>query len=628
MSYYEFGNITWLKLAIQDTAAFKLTIHKTSLPEITVEANSRISPVSFLNNNVPNIQNGQWDVLFLYNSNLSQLLEIIDRHPAEKYSVCVTWGLANVVLFRERVIDICNVFTEIKRLSNNWECWHFNQEIGAIKQIEVSDEVSDTYPCLSFSPPRLDTLEFKSVFDEYISTINGIVKNCHKYLNELTTYFIQLHNFVVNNLINNDNLSEIKIIDSFVALNASLSRVHTQLFSCCNGIVANKCPIQNHSLLGIGIASLALFKYSQFLENNLIESKVTGLLENIAEINITPSKETDTDKRINENRKQIDAQKQIIKDIDSGIPIVPFFSGRDGFRYGKISNISIPIMCLYNAHRCSWNLLTLTHELSHMFVYGTIKLLEDYPNTEFKKKIKNQRIKYPLEEQATYIDWAWSLYNATTLALYSKKDNDFHVETELEEIITHIVDFLYFYNGNVEKYMKFIWYSWLKVPSVEKRIRKYIVRTGAAILSVSLEKQRESYIKQTLIDGFTKLHKETKESIYQNIIDNYLNNTNEWAKIFDFIADTVHVIELVRVFLFDEKIAANIEKEPRRKRRKRKKDSSDSNPYDFKLGNWKNNDINISNPIFFVKNYCINDKGSEQHALWFFNKLASLELIK
>ena len=630
MAYYDFGNIKWLKLVAQNTETFQLTVYENSLTEIFVEENSRLSPTSFLNNSIPNVENGKWDILFLYNANLSRVLETVDRCPNEKYFICVTWGLANVVIFKETSNDYPS-FSEFKNLSENWELWSLNQGIGEVSHIEMSEKKIDNLSNLSMPSPTLDTLEFKCVFDEYVLTINSIVKNCRKYLVELEPYFNQLHSFVSKNLISNGSLDEIEIIDCFVALNASLSRVNTQLFSCCNGIVANKCPIQNHSLFGVGIASLALFKYSMFLEKNILENNVTGLLDSIAEIIISPSKKTDWHERIYENQKQVNALKNIKRENDTGVPIIPFFSGRDGFRYGKITNISTPMMCLYNAHRCSWNLLTFTHELSHLFVEGTVTLLENYSNNDFRTKITKNRIKFPLEEPVQYIDWAWSLYNATKLALVDKKDKDFCVETELNELITHIVDFLYFYNGDIEKYMKFIWYSWLKVPSVEKRIRKYIVRTGVTILSVALEQKREEYIKSTLIEGFTRLHKETKEPIFTTITNDYLKNDDEWTKIFELITEAVHIIELVRVLLFDETISANVEKEPRRvdvAKNPQKNLSSNSDPYGFKLGAWQNSDMNISNPIFFIKNYSINDKGNEQYALWFFNKLASLEVIK
>ena len=115
-----------------------------------------------------------------------------------------------------------------------------------------------------------------------------------------------------------------------------------------------------------------------------------------------------------------------------------------------------------------------------------------------------------------------------------------------------------------------------------------------------------------------KLLEDTNNPIFNDILETYIKNETEWASIFELITDSIHVIELIHVFMFDTNIAANLSKESRQ--------ISKDVLYNFKKGFWSNDDINISNPITFIKHYCNDDVESEEVSLWFFMKIAFLEL--
>jgi hypothetical protein len=52
---------------------------------------------------------------------------------------------------------------------------------------------------------------------------------------------------------------------------------------------------------------------------------------------------------------------------------------------------------------------------------------------------------------------------------------------EVEEIMVHVFDFLYFYGADPEVYVPAIWRSWDAIPSLHRRLPGYVLRTLCAV---------------------------------------------------------------------------------------------------------------------------------------------------
>jgi hypothetical protein len=52
---------------------------------------------------------------------------------------------------------------------------------------------------------------------------------------------------------------------------------------------------------------------------------------------------------------------------------------------------------------------------------------------------------------------------------------------EIEEIMVHVFDFLWFYGRDYEAYIRGIWLSWSVIPNIESRVPSYVLRTLCAI---------------------------------------------------------------------------------------------------------------------------------------------------
>ena len=52
---------------------------------------------------------------------------------------------------------------------------------------------------------------------------------------------------------------------------------------------------------------------------------------------------------------------------------------------------------------------------------------------------------------------------------------------ECNELLTHIFDFLYFYRGDAEAYVRCVWASWAVIPNIQHRLTDYITRCLCAL---------------------------------------------------------------------------------------------------------------------------------------------------
>jgi hypothetical protein len=52
---------------------------------------------------------------------------------------------------------------------------------------------------------------------------------------------------------------------------------------------------------------------------------------------------------------------------------------------------------------------------------------------------------------------------------------------EVEELLVHALDFMYFYGSNPSDYVMAIWESWQSLPRLESRLSEYLLRTIAAV---------------------------------------------------------------------------------------------------------------------------------------------------
>lgn len=276
-----------------------------------------------------------------------------------------------------------------------------------------------------------------------------------------------------------------------VQVNAALSRLSSQTFSGTSPIIETECHFWTHSLLGIGTASLALVTIRRHLERVLVESRLIDLvlaLKHVApaQKQLTELAATDDFWRPVHLAEALPHLEELTPEQrDAEIPLVTFFSGRDGFHSTHWS-LSGPLELITSCNTTAWTMLTLTHEFSHSIIERILGQLLPAPNNEkelarITNVLKTGKAGNLLDQARAFLCFAmWSVTASleeaklTPAALKSAIISQYG---ELDEILTHLIDFTFFYQGKEEAYIRSIWVSWGVIPNIERRVTEYVIRS-------------------------------------------------------------------------------------------------------------------------------------------------------
>lgn len=184
---------------------------------------------------------------------------------------------------------------------------------------------------------------------------------------------------------------------------------------------------------------------------------------------------------------------------------IPRFSSRWGF-HESLHSLSMSWQCLYASASREWNLLTITHEFMHAHVRDLVSEFIDPSHTPPDAILARYNIRSSgdnaLESmQVAYVEALVGLYgsallvpkaadplvNADRVSVPERLDGQ-ALQTVVrsqsglfQEIIVHVLDFLYVYDGRDSDYVNSIWSSWSLVPSVIEHVDHYVFRTLCAL---------------------------------------------------------------------------------------------------------------------------------------------------
>jgi len=314
-----------------------------------------------------------------------------------------------------------------------------------------------------------------------------------------------------------------QVTGELVQINSALSYVISQAYSGATPILRHDCHVRTYSLLGIGSAFCALAGFSRFIEcvfeshpvDEAIEHnyRLMGQVEVVRSLqSFDPSMwELPEDRTLDESLKsQTPSQSN---------PKLVFFSGRLGFRETQFS-VTASIQVLAAADLARWTLMTVTHELLHAHVRAVLAVLfadakrrspsqafADYYRRymEYMREASESppslleclrfiifnylrsRMNCRASTQATNSAGV-SAGNQTTVrtntvlptegSLWEEFASDFR---DLNEIMVHVLDYQYFYNGDSGLYLRFLWQAWATVPAVLENVEHYLLRSVVAV---------------------------------------------------------------------------------------------------------------------------------------------------
>lgn len=541
-----------------------------------------------------------------------------------------------------------------------WEHWTI---VGNhLTSTESSRQTQATLPPTG-QPKTVPKLSFanasKAAAQEYATTLAEAQARLPYILTKASADLAQFDKFF-RRLLVDKNIQPLIKHGLIVNANGALSHFLAQCLTGISPIIENECPIWDHSLLGIGVASRALFNIKTFLQDTISEP---GLLESIAMLKKSSGFPRSLPaytyaepewKLLQEALKshhrtwQSNPENQNKKSIKSEIfTRLTCFSGRDGFRSTKIS-LSAPLESVSSSNTTTWSLLTLTHEVSHIMVDGALGLLLPNPENEedLGRTIKDILRQDNLFQQVqAYLIFAicrlQNLRPSSTdrRGSYSSPEQGGIAASEiattirqawaeLNELLAHCIDFLYFYQGNLDLYVESIWVSWASIPNIRQRLYEYLTRTVCAAMAENL--QREEYIYSSMdqaLGSLRKVGKKYKKLFFINealkILADEISLKQQAPAACSSAEESLEkrlmmrrdIVNFAKTVLFNKAVAQQMLQE--------KVVTSGPDRYNFQTSKFQ--EQRISNPLKFLETYSRNAQPNTQKSLWLLTQLAFME---
>lgn len=379
-----------------------------------------------------------------------------------------------------------------------------------------------------------------------------------------------------------------RILSGLHNINAGLSRLTSQAFSGSIPIAKTECHFWPHSLLGIGTANRALRNTVGFITDVFEDFDFSERVDLLLDVPI----ESDVRSLEITFRDIVDrfALDEVVptKNHPTLLPIT-YFSGRDGFKNSDFTT-SAPLMSIQAGNSVTYSLVTISHEVSHRIVSSLIGKVvpqlgrangngsdEGPPDMSFPtyREIDEATSRTPANMREMFLDF----FCATLIDLSGgergirERATDFEDSPEftemlvhehnedIEEHLVHIFDFWYFFNRDVQNYIRSIWRSWAIIPDISSRVREYTVRTLLALASNNV--RTDDWMEKSR-DEMLSVFRETsmREALHlTDAVIGILEDPDEFAEIEDEIFARLGVIRIFHMFLKSKSLARELREE-------------------------------------------------------------------
>ena len=358
-------------------------------------------------------------------------------------------------------------------------------------------------------------------------------------------------------------------LGEMLTINAALSRFSSQCYAGTSPIASTECHFWLHSLLGAGLASVAFQNLCNFVEHTLGAARIGQRFEAL--------KRT----RANFDIQKDEIPKQdylMLNSVDNEplIPVLGYFSARDGYRSTQWA-VSAPLAVVSACNSNRWSLLTVTHEFTHIVIRSV--LAELCPNfaDENEVDVCVNLLRKDANRTTVFSQIQFGFF--LCLMELEKIERNRQVRQidrteiqqlihnwrhDVDEIMVHTFDFLYFYGRDVRKYVRGLWNSWSSIPNLSGRIPEYVVRTVCAVLSLHLNRgaDGEAVAKETVLSELKDIS--TSRTSNEYILAAIYLLDNRWeTEVVQKVRARRQLVKLVTCFLFSDTIATSIRKEPR-----------------------------------------------------------------
>lgn len=417
-----------------------------------------------------------------------------------------------------------------------------------------------------------------------------------------------------------------------IRANAALSHFSSQTFAGTSPVFETECHYWPHSLLGVGMASLALFNLRAFIEQIFSRSRLLDRIDQLVEedpvereLSSLPSshdfwtRDQLFDYPAQENLSNTDESPT--RDV---LPLVTCFSGRDSFRSTEVS-LSAPLDSISACNTAEFTLGTLTHEISHRYIEGFLGIFlpspSDNSELEYTLDILESGNYKNLHEQLQgflcHAAWRVSSISSQEITVNELRLLILDNWRRINEVLTHCFDFMYFYGRDPKRYIRSIWATWGVLPSSLDRVREYILRSLCALLTRNIGRKKSLEI---TIDQLKRELTSTLAAFPHTLyVPEALRLLDQPERVRDFQAQLgAHrdLVAIARYFLYSENIERLFQNEPL---------LSTGTHDGYRLKNLSFPDELVRNPLAFIDSYSTDTQADARRSAWLLHQLAFMD---
>ena len=506
-------------------------------------------------------------------------------------SVYLSLGLYNLIVITANAKDR----NAARRLPRThcvcWEEWRVEQH--RVRQVrEGKPEGPNTAsPQGSAKPIPVGVPTFRAAKQEYVALMASTTAKARHYFAE-NVADLSTFDRILRNHVTNSDLDVTYRHRLLVNTNAALSRHASQTYAGTSPICETECPISTHSLLGIGIASIALVRMRRFLQRAFEQAQLLQRINLIREFDAAPRPlESISPADPFWGRDFLNPPTFIAQDtndnaelVDATVPLITCYSGRDGFRSTELS-LSAPLEVVSSCDTVAWTPLTLTHEVSHTIIDGVLGVLLPKPPDPDDLEEHVQLMDSPSAAQNLFDQlkaflcfgiWKMDSQSSamaaehntmsqsdieTSISAHELSKYIYERSREVNEILTHCFDFLYFYRQDPDKYIRTIWASWDMIPNVRPRTRDYIIRSLCALHSTNL---RRGNGPDTTVDLFVTCLGQTQREFSDSrfVCDALAEIQQQRETYLKLLKSRAILVKFVKQFLYSPSIQKFFEHDP------------------------------------------------------------------
>lgn len=505
--------------------------------------------------------------------------ERLSESGATQQAAWLSLGLYNVVCVPATRKDLTKSLTYVSSQKIPFEMWDLRD--GVIQDVQhwepKNNLPSSCNDIACFSSIEV-VAELREAVQEYCPLIATSIARSSVYDETFSDELAMVHALVsdIFEKLKSNNTPEARYVSlgQVLTTTSGLSRFASETFGGTSPIQENECQFWSHSLLGIGIGTFALHNVRRFLDKTLGAARLPERFAALKRLT------KDVPDLCHQDPSDKDYLSEVALDDANAQPLIPllvYFSARDGYRSTE-TTVSAPLATVNSCNSLRWSLLTLTHELSHVIIRAVqFDLYPDLTDDDMVKEclelLRNKgpadslfsEIRKQLLLSVVKIDESASGGDAQIESLDANGMRKLlgHWRQEIDEIMVHTFDFLYFYGKDFRRYIAGIWASWGTIPNISSRVEEYVIRSICAVLATHLRRGQnaEDIAKEQVLNSLQSIQAGPCGGRYVDEAINCIND-NWTSHIRLKVRARRQLVKIVNSFLFSEKIATAVRGEP------------------------------------------------------------------